>query len=185
MAILRSGTSIDLKLLAILLVMVSGAISYSAETVTKEYQLKAAFIYNFAKFVEWPESGFSDSESPIVIGILGSNPFGDELLNTVKNRKIHGRAIEIRNIRNAGEARGMEMLFVSAGEERNFGALRNSLGMGVLSVGESVQFASHGGTINFNLEGDKLRFDINMAAAHRSGLKVSAQLQKLATTIQR
>lgn len=168
-----------------LFVMVTGGISDAAEAVSREYKLKAAFIYNFAKFVEWPDSCYPNAGSPFVIGVLGRNPFGDELAITVRGRKIHGRMIEIRNVRTAAEARGLQILFVSAGEERNFVAMKDSPGSGVLSVGESVLFAKQGGIINFLLEGNKLRFEINMAAANRSGLKVSAQLQKLASTIHR
>ena len=165
--------------------MAAGGVSHAAEAIPKEYKLKAAFIYNFAKFVEWPAAAFPDTASPIVIGVLGRNPFGDELLNAVKNRKINGRSIHIRQVSTAAEASRTQVLFVSAGEERNFGALKNSLGAGVLSVGESAAFASQGGTINFSLVEDKLRFEINMAAAHRSQLKISAQLLKLATNLHR
>ncbi len=165
--------------------MAAGGISHAAEAIPKEYKLKAAFIYNFAKFVEWPAAVFPNTGSPIVIGVLGRNPFGDELLNAVKNRKINGRPIHIRQVSTATEANNTQMLFVSAGEERNFGVLKKSLGAGVLSVGESPLFAKQGGTINFNLVEDKLRFEINMAAAHRSKLKISAQLLKLATNLHR
>ncbi len=179
------GPSSIMRLLAILFFMAAGGISHAAEVIPKEYKLKAAFLYNFAKFVEWPASAYSDAGSPVVIGVLGRNPFGAELSNAVKDRKINGRPIEIKQVRTAAEARGTQMLFVSAGEERNFGAFKNSLGAGILPVGESALFANQGGTIIFNLEGDKLRFEINMAAAQRSNLKISAQLQKLATTIHR
>lgn len=168
-----------------LFVMVTGGTSDAAEPIAKEYKLKAAFIYNFAKFVEWPASSFPNAGSPIVIGVLGGNPFGEELSNTVKGRRIHGRAIEIRNVRTAAEAGGAQILFVSAGGEKNFSALSNAPGAGVLSVGESAMFTRQGGIINFLLEGNRLRFEINMAAANRSGLKVSAQLQKLASAIHR
>lgn len=168
-----------------LIILTAGGLAHAAEAIPEEYKLKAAFIYNFAKFVEWPASVFPDTGTPIVIGVLGRNPFEDELLDAVKGRRINGRPIEIRQIRTAAEAGATQILFVSAGEERNFGALKNSLGIGVLPVGESALFTKQGGTINFNLLGDKLRFEINMAAARRSDLRISAQLLKLATNIHR
>lgn len=185
MAILMATPSATFSLLAAVLTMAAGSLGHAADAVTKEYKLKAAFIYNFAKFVEWPASSFPNAGSPIVIGILGGNPFGEELSNTVKDRRIRGRSLEIRHVGTAAQAKGTQVLFVGAGEERNFGSIRNALGAGVLTVGESPQFAKQGGTINFLQQGNKLRFEINMADANRRGLKVSAQLQKLATTIHR
>lgn len=174
-----------IRLSAVLIILAVGGLVHAAEVIPKEYKLKAAFIYNFAKFVEWPASVFPNNGSPIVIGVLGRNPFGNELLDAVRDRRIDGRSIEIKQVRTAAEAGATQILFVSAGEERNFGALKNVLGIGVLTVGESALFAKQGGTINFNLAGDKLRFEINMAAARRSDLRISAQLLKLATSIHR
>ncbi len=168
-----------------MLVLGIGGIGCAAGAVSKEYQLKAAFIYNFAKFVEWPTQSFADPRSPIVIGIVGGNPFGDELANTVNGRKINGRAMVIKSVDNAASAKGTHVLFVSAREVAGFGRIKSSLGPGVLVVGESPQIASQGGMIIFKLAGDKLRFEINMAAADRSGLKISSQLQKLASAIHR
>jgi hypothetical protein len=184
-AILRLDSFINIKELAILFIMVTGGISDAAETITKEYKLKAVFIYNFAKFVEWPAQSFATADSPIMIGVYGSNPFGNELLNTAKGRKINGRRIKIKSVNSAAAARGIHLLFVSANEVENFSPLKNSIGQGILVVGESQSISNQGGIIIFNPVGDKLHFEINMAAANLSGLKISAQLQKLATKIHR
>ncbi len=182
---MRSNHNITITLLLALLAVGFGGIGRAAADVSKEYQLKAAFLFNFAKFVEWPAQSFADAGSPIVIGMVGSNPFGDALANTVGGRKINGRSIEIRSVGDAASARGAHLLFVSAGEVARFGRIRSSLGRGVLLVGESPQLANQGGIIIFKQVGDKLRFEINMAAADRSGLKISSQLQKLASAVHR
>lgn len=170
--------------MAVLVIGLCGSGS-AGGSISKEYQLKAAFIYNFAKFVEWPAQSFARADSPIVIGIVGVNPFGDELANSIKGRRINGRAVVIKSVSHPASAQGSHILFVSAGEAAGFGGMMGSLGHGVLLVGETPQLASQGGVIIFKLMEDKLRFEINMAAADRSGLKISSQLQKLASAIHR
>jgi hypothetical protein len=185
MAVLKSQWNIVCSLLVFLSFVWTGGSCRAADAKSKEYQLKAAFIYNFAKFVQWPAQSFTAADSPIIIGVYGSNPFGNELLNTVKGRKINGRGIQVRSVNSAAAARQTHLLFVSTKEVGNFSSARNSIGHGILVVGESQSISNQGGTIIFNLVGDKLRFEINMAVADRSGLKISAQLQKLASAIRR
>ena len=154
--------------------------------VSKEYQLKAAFLYNFAKFVEWPAARFESPAAPLVIGVFGKSPFGEELQNIVRNRKINGRDIVIKQVETVTEARGAHLLFFSAAEDARTRTILGELqGAGVLTVGETEQFSQLGGMIHFLLEGDKVRFDINMDSTGQTGLKISAQLQKLAKTVRR
>lgn len=152
--------------------------------VSKEYQVKAAFLYNFTKFVEWPRERFADATSPIVIGVLGRNPFGDVLGKIVQGRTVNGRALQVRLIARADELAAVHLLFVPAGEEDRLpaAAWQNAA---VVAVGESADFAAHGGTIIFTREADKVCFAINLASAGRAGLKISAQLLKLATDVRR
>jgi len=177
-----------LCLLSLLLgwVLLGSAVDGRAQgPVSKEYQIKAAFLYNYIKFVEWPAPSQNASQ-PIVIGVWGGNPFGDALGSTVRDRKINGRTIVVKQVRTAAAARATHLLFVSAADDARFGELREALkGSGVLTVGESESFAQQGGMIFFTLDGDKLRFEINMNAAEQAGLKISAQLQKLARAIRR
>jgi hypothetical protein len=172
-------------LLALLLTIITVGTARAAVHVTKEYQLKAAFLYNFVKFVGWPDRRFATQESPIVIGVLGDNPFGTELQDLVKNRKIGARPIVVRHFLTAESANLSHLMFVSSGEVKRYVSIKHLLDPAVLAVGESEAFARHGGGITFNLHEDKLRFSINMAAAERGDLKVSAQLQKLASSIHR
>lgn len=156
--------------------------SFSAEPVSKEYQLKAAFLYNFTKFVmEWPTNRFATKESPITIGILGENPFGEELARAVQDRNVNGRSFLVKTLKDASQSAQVDVLFVPRGQEDLFQkecpALRT---VGVLTVGESPAFAAAGGLINFTTETDKIRFEINLDAAEQCGFKFSSQLLKVA-----
>jgi hypothetical protein len=152
--------------------------------VSKEYQVKAAFLYNFTKFVEWPPARFADDTSPIVIGVLGRNPFGDELEKIVKDRNVKRRAIVVKLVSTADDVLTVHLLFVPAGEETRLPP-RVWQNAAIVAVGESEDFAALGGTITFTREAAKVRFEINIAPAERSGLKISSQLQKLATVVRR
>ena len=154
--------------------------------VSKEYQIKAAFLYNFTKFVEWPAEKFEGTNAPIVIGVLGKNPFGAVLAETVKDRKVNGRGIVVKQIDSVSEVKGLHVLFVTTAEVSRFEGLGDALREGsVLGVNESEAFLKAGGTLMFALENDKVRFDIDMNSAERAKLKVSAQLQKLARSVRR
>ncbi len=152
--------------------------------VTKEYQLKAAFLFNFTKFVEWPATRFADDASPIVIGVLGRNPFEGELANIVKGRAVNGRGIAVKSVTGADDLLTVHLLFVPGGEEPllRAAAWQNAA---IVTVGESAAFAALSGTITFKPEGDKVRFDINLETAERDQLKFSAQLLKLAAAVRR
>ncbi|MFA6289772.1 MAG: YfiR family protein [Opitutaceae bacterium] len=154
--------------------------------VSKEYQVKAAFLYNFTKFVEWPASRFPDDTSPIVIAVLGRNPFGDELAAIIRTRKVNGRELVVKIIASADEAATAHLLFVGADEETLLvGKMEPLQKAGVLTVGESPRFIASGGIINFTLETDKVRFQINPLAGQQAGLKISAQLLKLAMIVRK
>jgi hypothetical protein len=159
----------------------------AAETpASKEYQIKAAFVYNFTKFVEWPPNSFDDPDAPIVIAVAGKGPCAAEVERSVKDRTVNGRQILVKTVETPGAAKGAHVLFLSASEDSRLeewlGAFRSA---GTLTVGESEPFAKAGGIIRFVLEGDKVRFEINIDSAERAGLKVSAQLQKLAKSIRK
>ena len=152
----------------------------------KESQLKAAFIFNFLKFAEWPAHRFSETNSPFVIGVIGTSPITAALEAAVKHRKINGRELIVKSMETVEAARAAHLLFVPATEERRSEDWLPTLASAsILTVGESDAFATHGGMINFLLDDDRLRFDINIGSAEGAGLKVSAQLQKLARTVRR
>lgn len=153
--------------------------------VPKEYQIKAAFLYNFTKFVDWPADCFATPHDPIVIGVLGANPFGQELTAVVHDRRVNGRGIRVLALDAPPEAAQVHVLFVAPGAETQLAAFFAATPPPTLTVGESDRFATLGGVIRFTTVGDKVRFEINVGAAERAGLKISAQLQKLATAVHR
>jgi hypothetical protein len=179
----RASLSIIIRVATCLGIFGLATLSSADSTVAKEYKVKAAFIYNFAKFVEWPAQKLADDGAPIVIGVLGPNPFGDELENALKGRQINGRPVVVRQFDNVEAAKAAHLLFVSLNDESK---LRKALKeYGVLTVGQSESFARNGGIITFTFEDDKLRFEINIGAAEQAGLKISAQLQKLAKNVRK
>ncbi len=158
-----------------------GGVARGEDALSREYQLKAAFLYNFTKFVDWPAPAFPASDSPLVIGVFRTNPFGSELENAVKDRKFKGRRIVVILVPSAAAARQTHILFVGATEDSNLAELNDALkGSAVLTVGESPAFKSQGGMITFQIQNDSLRFTIHKESAQRIGMKISAQLQKLA-----
>ncbi|MDX2032042.1 MAG: YfiR family protein, partial [Blastocatellia bacterium] len=127
-----------------------------------EYQVKAAFLFNFAKFVEWPGEAFPDGGAPLVIGIVGSDPFGATLDQTVSNKSVNNRQLSIRRLKWGQNLRSCHILFVSSSERRRMGQIVESLkGASVLTVGEMEQFNQQGGIINFLMEENKVGFEIN------------------------
>lgn len=162
----------------------AGLVVCASAQVNKEYQIKAAFLYNFTKFVDWPAHRFADANSPFVIGVFGNNPFGDELAKVLKDRKINGRDFVIKTVNTADEALTTHLLFVGQAEKKRLPGLLPVLQKtGVLTVGECDPFVTQGGIINFLMEEDKIRFEINLNSAEQSGLKISAQLLKLAKVV--
>jgi hypothetical protein len=151
-----------------------------------EYQVKAAFLYNFAKFVEWPEGAFENQSESLEVCVLGNDPFGHALDEAVGGKKIDGRALVVRRFTDPRQAKGCRMLFVSSSEPRSvlsvLGAINES---GILTVGESDSATSEGMIINFILEGGKIRFIINTAAAEREKLRFSSRLLSLATIVRK
>lgn len=167
------------------LLLATGAWLARAADLARENQVKAAFLYNFTKFVDWPSRCFAEASGPIVIGVMGDRSFVDELAQLVRERSVNGRPILVRPIRSAEDLPRLHVVFVANGEERRFETLLSGKTAGVLTVGESRQFAAMGGMITFVAVEDKERFEINITAAEAAGLKISAQLQKLALAVRR
>ena len=146
-----------------------------------EYQIKAAFLFNFAKFIQWPPEVFATTNSPLVIGVLGQNVFGDNLERTINNKTINNRPLECKQFRSVIEATNCQILFISASEKDRFPKIMDALrGTSVLTVSETDQFIEAGGMINFVIEANKIHFQINDEAAKKSGLTISSKLLSLA-----
>lgn len=149
-----------------------------------EYQVKAAFVYNFAKFVEWPPEEFKTPKDPILVCVLGHNPFGTSLEDVIRGKTIEGRGFAFRQVANVEQADACQILFVSSEDGKRFRALARSLKTaGILTVGEMQGFAADGGIINFKLDGDRVRFEINVDAAEHAQLHISSKLLNLAQIV--
>ena len=172
------------SLCALALLGLALATSAFAQEVSKEYRVKAGFLYNFSKFVQWPADRFADDTSPIIIAVLGSDPFGEELDKIVKGRAVEDRPIVIRRITSAADIPAAHIVFIGAGSDP---LLPPSLlgSPGVLTVGESAGFSASGGVITFTVVNDRVRFEINQTAADQAGLKLSGQLLKLASVVRK
>ena len=149
-----------------------------------EYEIKAAFLYNFAKFVEWPPSAFSDPRQSLVVCVFGRDPFGHALEDALSGKSIGNRPVTLGRARQLADLAGCHVVFVSAAESPRLMEITNGLhGHSVLLVGETEGFASAGGTIQFVLDQNRVRFAINPDAANRAGLKISSRLLALATIV--
>jgi hypothetical protein len=149
-----------------------------------EYEIKAAFLYNFAKFVEWPRSAFSDPKQPLGVCVFGRDPFGHTLEEALLGKSIGNRQVYLGRARQVPDLAGCQMVFISAAESSHLVEIISGLrGHSVLLVGESEGFASSGGAIQFVLDQNRVRFAINPDAANRAGLKISSKLLALATIV--
>jgi hypothetical protein len=152
--------------------------------VTDEYKVKAAFLTNFAKFVEWPSQAFKSPADPIVIGVLGKNPFGDALIAAAAGKTCANRTFQIREVSDAQQAAAAHILFVSSSERKRLGALFSQIGnSAVLTVGETDNFMTEGGVVNFKIEGGSVRLQISLEAARKQQLQISAKLLSLAEIV--
>jgi hypothetical protein len=144
---------------------------------SREYQVKAAFLYNFAQFVAWPDSAFTNAGEPFQIGVLGDNPFAGDLKETVRGETIHGRQMVIQESKHAQDLANCQIIFVSKSEAGSLDEVFSKLdSKPILTVSENPGFAEHGGIINFFRDGGKVRFEINPDAAEKNGLKLGSEL---------
>ena len=149
-----------------------------------EYEVKAAFLYNFAKFVEWPDAFFAGESKPLVVGILGEDPFGNALPSVVEHETVKGHSVEVRHYHGLDEVVGCHVLFISRSETNRLKEVLRALdGRPMLTVGEADDFLSHGGMIRFVLVDKSVRFDINTQAVTQAGLKISSKLLAVARSI--
>lgn len=146
-----------------------------------EYQVKAAYLFNFAKFVEWPAWAFESDTSPLVIGVLGNGAFLHDLESTIQNKKINNHPVIVRTVESASEFKSCHILFLSDAEKRRWGEIQNTLADApVLTVSENNdRFLAEGGMINFVLEQKMVRFEISNANAKKAGLQISSKLLAL------
>jgi hypothetical protein len=175
----------------------------AAPETNREYQIKAAFLYNFVKFTYWPgeqavdsnEPNAVDSNEPMTIGIIGEDPFGDAF-EPIKDKRIKGRKILLKRFKGLEESkpskeqleavRKCHLLFVCLSQKEQLKEIMDSVkSCPVLTVGDMDDFLESGGMINFIVEENKIRFEINLTAVRRAGLRISSRLLRLAKRVLR
>jgi hypothetical protein len=165
-------------------VVISNPWSYSSEYLSMESKLKAAFIYNFAKFVEWPPSSGNDTtDQMLVIGIFGYDLVVKELM-AIEGKTVKGKKLCVKTLSNTKQINDCNVIFISASEENNLIAILNTLkNKEILTVSDINNFIEKGGIIGFVKVENKIRFDINLKAAEESNLKIRSDLLSLARKI--
>jgi hypothetical protein len=172
-----------LSLVAVLGALLSASVP--AQSIN-EYQMKAAYVYNLAKFVEWPSEAFKTASDPLTICVLGQSPILVTLNEAVNGEMIDERKLFVRQISEVQQASNCHILFIGSSDRKYLQTvLRELKTPGVLTLGESAGFADEGGVVNFRLEGNKVRIEINLNAAGQQKLRISPKLLSLAQIVKR
>jgi uncharacterized protein DUF4154 len=150
-----------------------------------EYVIKLALLYKFAQFVEWPADAFPDARAPLVVCVVGQNPFQGDLERELRTRSVQGHRVELATVSRTNDLRACHLVFITAAERMYLSAIvTNARDAKALTVGETKGFTRGGGIITFTIADNKLSFEINVDAARQSHLKISSKLLALATIVQ-
>jgi hypothetical protein len=168
--------------LLLVLALVGSPLSVGVQArASNEYQVKAAFLYNFAKFIDWPGEAFAGPSAPLIIGVVGDDPFGGALDQAINGKSIGGRPLAVRRLKWGQDLRSCHILYISSSEQKRLPQIIQSLrGASVLTVSDMERFNQQGGIINFILEANRVRFEINSRAADQARLRISSKLLALA-----
>ncbi len=151
---------------------------------TREYDLKAIFLFQFAHFVSWPASAFPDAGAPITIGVLGKDPFGAGLDEVVAGETVGARKLVVRRFQTVEQVDSCQVLFISASEASQLEHIHSRLmGRNVLTVGETRDFASRYGIVGFDVQRNRLKLRIHLAAADSAKLTISSKLPRQAEPV--
>ena len=177
-----------LRRIAVVLALAAALLSVPSHAILagglSEYEVKAAFLVNFAKFVEWPATAFSSPSAPIVVAVVGDDPFGSDLDDAIRGKTVSGHPLVARRVDWRDDLAHLHVVFISASEKRRLKDILHRLETAsVLSVSDMDGFCSDGGLIAFVVENDRIRFEVNDGTAQRRGLKISSKLLSLATSV--
>jgi len=151
-----------------------------------EYEVKAAYLYNFGRFVEWPNKATAPNRSPFTVCVLGQDPFGQALDAILAGESIDGANTAAVRISKPQEAVNCRILFISSSEDRQLKQILVALeGTSVLTVSDLPQFSERGGMVQFVLEGKRVRFEVNLTPVEHAHLALSSQLLKVAASLRR
>ena len=182
----RSGACARFALVFLACVSFFVQTSRAQQAPPTEYQVKAAYLYNFGKFVDWSAASAPAKRDGFEICVLGQDPFGPSLDAALARQSIDGKSVMARRIAKPQDAVGCRILFISSSEDHQLKGIFTVLdGSGVLTVSDIPQFSQHGGMIEFTLEGNRVRFEVNLATAEAAGLTLSSELLKVAVAVRR
>jgi hypothetical protein len=171
-------------IVAVLLAFAAAPARAQAPDAPTEYQVKAVFLFNFSQFVDWPASSFPDGRAPLVIGVLGNDPFGATLDEIVRGETVNGRPLEVRRYDSVEQIDACHILFIARSQDEQLDAVFATLkGRNVLTVGDLEGFARRGGIIRFVTVGNKIRLRVNLAAAQDAKLAISSKLLRPAQIV--
>jgi uncharacterized protein DUF4154 len=184
MALLKGIRGCGLLSVAIGLALLGGRPA-SAQTVrASASEVQAVFLFNFAQFVEWPAEAFPDPQAPLVIGILGKDPFGSFLDETVRGEMVRGRAFRVERYRRVDDVKDCHILFISRSETKRVeGILAALKGKPILTVSNADDFERPGGIIRFILDQSRIRLSVDLEAAQAARLTFSSKLLRSAEIV--
>ena len=178
MASLRARIRATAVALLIAAGLLGGRVALAAPTAP---QVEAVFLFYFSQFVDWPAGAFADQSAPIVIGVLGDDPFGGALDQAVANERVNGRPVVVRRVKSVADTTGCHILYISSSESPQLAQILGALkGRDVLTVSDVDHFVESGGMIRFVLIDQHVRLVINPQAAQSAGLKLSSKLLRAA-----
>ena len=164
----------------------SGAASAALSTMPGEYDVKAVYLFNFSQFVDWPAPAFADSQAPLVIGVLGDDPFGPTLEEIVRGETVNGHPITVQHYSRIEDIGACHILFIADSEQARLPEVFAALaGRPILTVGDFDGFAARGGVIRFVNVGNKIRLHINLQAAEAANLSISSKLLRPSYIVER
>jgi hypothetical protein len=192
---------VKIKTYILFTVLFVGSSTLADTTASREYQVKAAFLYNFIQFVDWPKEKMGDGNEPIIIGVIGKDPFGDSF-DPIVDKEVQGKKLLVKRfmafeeLKKTGEKdkslldreieslRKCHLLFICSSEDKSISEILNSVkDHSVLTIGEVQGFLESGGIVNFVMEEKKVRFEISITAAKGAKLKIRSQLLRLAKRV--
>jgi hypothetical protein len=164
--------------------LIGGIACYGQNNPLQEYQVKAIFLFNFSQFTEWPAAAFDSPTAPIIIGILGKNPFGTFLNETIVGEKVNGRPLILKYYKEGEDIDKCHILYINLSESEHINQILNTLkGKNVLTISDSESFIFQGGMIRFLTLKNKIRLQINPEEAKKDQLIISVKVLKLAEII--
>jgi YfiR/HmsC-like len=179
----RGRVACSRALALVALWLASGVVVPAQRTTFDEREVKAVFLFNFAQFVEWPTSAFANPDTPVLIGVLGDDPFGAVLDEAVRGEVVRGRQLMVARFRRVEDVKNCHVLFISPSESASYSRIIAALrGQPTLTVGETAGFTTSG-MVRFVTEGNRVRLEVNVSAVKAAGLTVSSNLLRAARIV--